>query len=257
MALSRGMIAVGAGDARAAAKHAADAGRLIAHEPMTKLLRAQAAQLAGDRARRHRGLQRDARCITRRTGSACAACISRRAGAATTRLRCNTRCAPTRMRPPLGRGRRCWTTAPGAATGRARSRPSNSNAAARLIDKPTANRWRAVIKTAMAEETMERDPKARAGAGAGGLPSCADARSRRGDLRPADGGRRRLPPRGEDSRERLCADAASRPRRRLFAGSPWRIRPPTGSRAPARWRASRRTIPESMLTDRPRGARGA
>ena len=33
------------------------------------------------------------------------------------------------------------------------------NAAARLIDKPTANRWRAVIKTAMAEEAMERDPK--------------------------------------------------------------------------------------------------
>ncbi len=36
----------------------------------------------------------------------------------------------------------------------------DSNAAARLIDKPTANRWRAVIKTAMAEEQMERDPKA-------------------------------------------------------------------------------------------------
>ena len=35
----------------------------------------------------------------------------------------------------------------------------DSNAAARLIDKPTANRWRAVIKTAMAEEAMERDPK--------------------------------------------------------------------------------------------------
>ena len=35
----------------------------------------------------------------------------------------------------------------------------DSNAGARLIDKPTANRWRAVIKTAMAEEAMERDPK--------------------------------------------------------------------------------------------------
>ncbi len=35
----------------------------------------------------------------------------------------------------------------------------DSNAAARLIDKPTADRWRAVIKTAMAEELMERDPK--------------------------------------------------------------------------------------------------
>jgi HemY protein len=35
----------------------------------------------------------------------------------------------------------------------------DSNAAAKLIDKPTANRWRAVIKTAMAEAAMERDPK--------------------------------------------------------------------------------------------------
>src|SRR5271169_4821855 len=35
----------------------------------------------------------------------------------------------------------------------------DTNAAAKLIDKPTANRWRAVIKTAMAEAAMERDPK--------------------------------------------------------------------------------------------------
>ncbi len=50
-ALSRGMLAVGAGDARAAAKHAYDANRLIGHEPMAKLLQAQSAQLAGDRPR--------------------------------------------------------------------------------------------------------------------------------------------------------------------------------------------------------------
>lgn len=48
-ALSRGLIAIGAGDARAARKEAAEAGRLIRHEPMTLLLRAQAAQLSGDR----------------------------------------------------------------------------------------------------------------------------------------------------------------------------------------------------------------
>src|SRR5579864_3754319 len=34
-ALSRGMLAVGAGDARGAAKHAYEANRLIGHEPMT------------------------------------------------------------------------------------------------------------------------------------------------------------------------------------------------------------------------------
>jgi HemY protein len=49
-ALSRGLIAIGAGDARAARREASEAGRLIRHEPMTLLLRAQAAQLSGDRA---------------------------------------------------------------------------------------------------------------------------------------------------------------------------------------------------------------
>ena len=33
------------------------------------------------------------------------------------------------------------------------------NAGGRLIDKPTATRWRAVIKTAMAGEMVERDAK--------------------------------------------------------------------------------------------------
>ena len=49
-ALSRGMVAVGSGDVRAASRHAAEAHRLIGAEPLTRLLRAQAAQLAGDRA---------------------------------------------------------------------------------------------------------------------------------------------------------------------------------------------------------------
>ena len=49
-ALSRGLIAVGSGDARAARREAAEAGRLIRHDPMTLLLRAQAAQLSGDSA---------------------------------------------------------------------------------------------------------------------------------------------------------------------------------------------------------------
>ncbi len=157
-ALSRGMLAVGAGDARAAAKHAADASRLIGHEPMTKLLQAQSAQLAGDRARAvaaynamldhnetHglglRGLHVEAR----RAGDHGAA---------------------------LQYAMRAHARAPAAWAGQAvlddRTRRGDwagalatvdSNAAARLIDKPTANRWRAVIKTVMAEEAMARDPK--------------------------------------------------------------------------------------------------
>ncbi|MGO9134106.1 MAG: heme biosynthesis protein HemY [Methylovirgula sp.] len=49
-ALSRGMIAVGAGDARLARKSAVEAHRHLADEPLTHLLNAQAAQLSGDRA---------------------------------------------------------------------------------------------------------------------------------------------------------------------------------------------------------------
>jgi HemY protein len=48
-AISRGMVAVGAGDPSAARRHAADAGKLISDEPLTLLLSAQAAQLSGDK----------------------------------------------------------------------------------------------------------------------------------------------------------------------------------------------------------------
>ena len=47
--LSRGIIAAGAGDAAAAAKHAAIAGNALANEPLVNVLAAQAAQLKGDR----------------------------------------------------------------------------------------------------------------------------------------------------------------------------------------------------------------
>lgn len=49
-AVSRGLIAIGAGDARAAQRFAASAQRSLASEPLALLLRAQAAQLNGDRA---------------------------------------------------------------------------------------------------------------------------------------------------------------------------------------------------------------
>jgi HemY protein len=49
-AISRGLIAVGAGDARAARKAAAEAERIAPGEPLALLLKAQCAQLEGDRA---------------------------------------------------------------------------------------------------------------------------------------------------------------------------------------------------------------
>ena len=47
--LSRGIIAAGAGDAQAAARHAAIAGDTLKNEPLVTLLNAQASQLKGDR----------------------------------------------------------------------------------------------------------------------------------------------------------------------------------------------------------------
>lgn len=49
-AISRGLIAIGAGDARAAQRFAANAGKSLPGEPLALLLRAQTAQLNGDRA---------------------------------------------------------------------------------------------------------------------------------------------------------------------------------------------------------------
>lgn len=48
-ALSRGIIAAGAGDAQAAARHAVTAGNNLMDEPLVNVLAAQAAQLKGDR----------------------------------------------------------------------------------------------------------------------------------------------------------------------------------------------------------------
>jgi HemY protein len=62
LAISRGLIAIGAGDMRLARKAADDAGRLSPGDPLTLLLTAQAAQLAGDRA----GAERAFREMTRR-----------------------------------------------------------------------------------------------------------------------------------------------------------------------------------------------
>ncbi|KAB1070102.1 heme biosynthesis protein HemY [Methylobacterium planeticum] len=57
-ALSRGMVAVGSGDPLAARRHAGDAERLLGSEPLALLLKAQAAQISGDREAAERAFQR-------------------------------------------------------------------------------------------------------------------------------------------------------------------------------------------------------
>jgi len=158
VALSRGMIAIGAGDARQAGRYAVEADKYLGEESLTKLLRAQSAQLSGDRAGAvaafnemlaiedtHllglRGLHVEAR----RAGQGEAALdYARRANA-----RASLPWAAQAVLDDHAR-RGDWGSALAAV---------EANAEARLLDKPTANRWRAVLQTALAMERAERDAK--------------------------------------------------------------------------------------------------
>jgi len=157
-ALSSGMAAVGSGDARSASRLAGEARKHLGDVPLTKLLRAQAAQLSGDRA----GAAAAFRDMldhpeTHALGLRGLHIEARRAGD---------------HQAALDYARRAHKHAalPWAAQAVLDDRAEHgdwggalaiveSNASARLIDKPTAARWRAVLKTAIAEQTAERDPK--------------------------------------------------------------------------------------------------
>jgi HemY protein len=191
-ALSHGMVAVGAGDSRAARKHALEAQRLIGDEPLAKLLRAQAAQLSGDRTGAERafkdmldseqthalglrGLHLEAR---RRGDHALAHEYALRANAA----------APLPWAGQAVLDHRAlqedWSGALATV---------ESNADSKLIDRPTANRWRAVLKTAMALERAEKDAK-------GALALAQEALKLAPDLVPAAALAGRLMAEGGDYR---------------------------------------------------------
>lgn len=158
-AVSRGLIAVNAGDARAASRHATEANRLLKHEPLARLLTAQTAQLTGDgeaavaaynaMLEHHdthglglRGLHIEA---SRSGDHEAALQYAMRASKHYPTGWAGQAVLDDRVR------RGDWEGALATV---------DSNASAHLIDKPTARRWRAVIKTAMAEALSERDAKA-------------------------------------------------------------------------------------------------
>ena len=157
-AVSRGLIAVNAGDARAASKHAADANRFLRHEPMVRLLTAQAAQLAGDR---EGALKAYTAMLdhheTHGLGLRGLHVEARRGGDHEAALQYAMRANAHAPAPWAGQAVLDDRTRRGDWAGALAT--VDSNAAAHLIDRPTAQRWRAVIKTAMAEELKERDPK--------------------------------------------------------------------------------------------------
>ena len=155
-ALSRGMIAAGAGDAKTAARAARDVEKLMGGEPLALLLSAQAAQLAGDRPGAERifrrmidqpdtrllglrGLHSEAR---RRGDDAAATGYARQAH--------EIAAVPWAGQAMLERHALSddWK---GALT------VVEANLARKAITRPEADRQRAVLKTAMAEQLRERD----------------------------------------------------------------------------------------------------
>jgi HemY protein len=158
-ALSRGMVAVGSGDARAASRHAAEAHRLIGAEPLTRLLRAQAAQLAGDRAGAEQAFKEmlDGS-DTHALGLRGLHVEARRRGDHEVALHYAAEAHKHGALPWAGQAvlddraaRGDWAGALAVV---------ETNASAKLIDKAAANRLRAVLKTAIAQERAEREPQA-------------------------------------------------------------------------------------------------
>jgi HemY protein len=156
-AVTQGMIAVGSGDVRRAQRQANEAERILGTEPLALLLRAQAAQLSGDRAAAEaaftamfdepetkplglRGLFVEAR----RRGDATAA----RALAAEA-----VRTTPTL--PWAGSALLEFQTVEKDWSGALAT--LSRNAENRLVDKDVARRHRAVLLTARAQELAERD----------------------------------------------------------------------------------------------------
>jgi len=158
-ALSRGMIAVGVGDAREAQRYAREADKFFGDESLTMLLRAQSAQLSGDRASATTAFNDMlASDDTHMLGLRGLHMEARRAGQPEAALDYAKR-AYARGAPP-------WAAQAVLDDFAARGDWANAlatveaNARRGLLDRPTANRWRAVLKTALASERAERDPKA-------------------------------------------------------------------------------------------------
>ena len=244
-AVSRGMVAIGAGDPVAAGRHAAEARRFAGNEPLTLLLEAQAAQLSGDRGRAEaafktmldkpetrvlglRGLFVEAR---RRGDMAAARAFADDA---------------VRRSPSLA-----WANDAlldfhtNAGDWQAARTAVERRAALRLAEKAEAKRQRAVLLAAEALEA--REPRA----GEGARRRAGGDQARAG---PDAGGRARRPHAG---RARRCPQGGQAAGGRLAARSRIPISPPpismsvpatvrrTGSRGPRRCRSCARPIPKA------------
>lgn len=157
-ALSRGMVAVGSGDAEGARRSATEATRLLPREPMALLLTAQSAQLSGDRAGAEqtftamlehpetrtlalRGLYMEA---VRRQDAVAALQHAEAAQKIATLPWAATALLQARA------AARDWSGA---------LRLVERNVGARVIDRLAGNRQRAVLLAGLAQDSLERHPE--------------------------------------------------------------------------------------------------
>jgi HemY protein len=156
-ALSRGMIAVGAGDAQLARKSAVEAQRLLRNEPLALLLKAQAAQLSGETGQAEAAFQEMAkRNDTRLLGLRGLHVEAQRQGDAE---RAQEYAAKAREIAPLP-----WAAKADfdhkVASGDWKGALAllDSAAGAKFLDKTARERQRAVLETALALDRAETDP---------------------------------------------------------------------------------------------------
>ena len=158
-ALTRGVVAVGTGDSRNARRHAEEAERLLENEPLALFLKAQAAQLSGDRATAEasfRAMLRNPE--TQLLGLRGLHVEAQRRGDAEAAHHFAAQAQRLAPLPWAGQAvldhhaaHHDWA---GALTAVER------NAAGKIIDRVTANRQRAVLRTAMAIDKADREPEA-------------------------------------------------------------------------------------------------
>ena len=193
-ALTQGMVAAGAGDTHRARRAASDATRLLPNEPMALLLSAQAAQLAGDRAGAEAAFtQMSQNATTKLLGLRGLHVEARRRGDDAAAVHYAHQARQLAVLPWSSEAvledqirRQDWTSALATV---------DANASAKIIDKATAKRQRAVLQTAAALAANQTNPEAAlrlaqdALANAPGLVPAAELAgrllTRRGDIKRA------------------------------------------------------------------------
>lgn len=159
LALTKGLLAVGAGDAGLARRYADEAQRLVANEPLTLLLGAQAAQLSGDRAAAERTFRKMTEFNETRLLGLRGLYVEaqRRDDAAGARLYAEEAARLDSSLPWAGQAVLQFRSAEGDWSGALEIVERNRQSGA--IDKDTYRRQRAVLLTAqaMAAEETDRD----------------------------------------------------------------------------------------------------